>query len=238
MATLGQTKFGYFPVGTPSRSGEGLLAGGAVFRSGGLFQRSMYETVPGRGAFTITTDTFKAIEEWIRWAEHVPHLLPRAMDKLARALALLDMAYAQQYSAGVKRDPYDSARAWQMPVPRVTWAYYLGWTTRRLALGTWLMYNKSREAYFIEYGIHRNPRTGIVAARRIRRPVVKLAFRKVVISTAATAIKHRVWQDIFYPKHGAPGTRAKNLVWHMQSPPVMAQMFPGHATSVMFGAPE
>lgn len=71
-----------------------------------------------------------------------------------------------------------SPLAWKIPVRRITGAYYKGWYARRVAPGIWEVSNKSREAYYIEYGIN-HIGTGAVGPAgqrvRIRRPILKLS---------------------------------------------------------------
>lgn len=193
--------------------------------------RTMFENLPGRVQLTLDQEFFKALEDYIMWAQNVPRKIRQADDHLARFLALSALGIAQKLSGGPKRSPSHKAdpRAWRPPpIPRITWAYYFGWQARRLQHGTWILTNVSREAYYIEFGIHRNPRTGEVAPRRIRRPVMKLTFKKTLEFMQSTAIAHRIFADVYFPKPGEPGRRSRNLIWYMQSPGVMRQMFGDH----------
>jgi len=180
----------------------------------------------GKGVVELTKGSLEAIEDYILWCENVAQRkLPAAMDILARFGVMLAGAYAQKYSAGVHKHPGDTARSWIMPVPRITNRYFLGWRVARVRQGTWMLTNDSREAYYIEYGIHRNPHTGQVAPRRIRRPIFKLSFLRMMEAFQETAVAHRIWSDILVPKPGQPGRRTKQLTWSTlafsQSPGVM-----------------
>jgi hypothetical protein len=191
---------------------------------GGQFnikQSYMYENVPGKRPLDITLESLEAIEELLRWVQYRPRLFPKAADQLCRMLATLDMGFAQKYSAGWKRDPKDTRRAWVTPVPRITWRYYLGWQVKKIRTGYWIMYNHSREAFYIEFGLHQT------ATRKVRRPVMKLAFRKVMTSTYRTSLESRVWANTFYPRPGQPGTRARNLRWYMHAPSAPMTGIPG-----------
>ena len=181
-----------------------------------------------RGMLNISTDSFNAIEEYIRWSESIPRRMPVAMDLLVRFMAYTNQGIAQKMSAG----PYDPSRkkdrelAWKIPVRRITERYYLGWKVRRIRLGTWQLYNDSREAYYIEFGIHVSP-------RRIRRPIRKMSLRRTLEAMMRTQAYHRVWCEIYAnPRKGRPKSRGFTQV--VQSPgmggftgPMLGRKLPG-----------
>jgi hypothetical protein len=176
----------------------------------------------GRAFVELTRESMDAINDYVAWCENVQlRKLPQAEDIMTQFLAMLAGGIAQKYSAGMKRDPRDTTRSWAMPVPRVTGTYFLSWRIQRLRRGTWILTNDSREAYYIEYGIHRNPQTGEVSPRRIRRPIFKLTFLRTMEAVRTTALSHRVWSNILIPRHGEPGRRTKNLIWYSQPSGVM-----------------
>jgi hypothetical protein len=164
-----------------------------------------------RSMFEIDTQTFDAIEEAIRWAEGVENRLARGvhMDALVRFMAYTNLGIAQRMSAG----PYDPQErtpglAWKVPVRRITERYYLGWKVRRRGRGTWELYNNSRAAFFVEFGIH-------TSGRRVRRPVRKLSLIKTMHAMRRTQAWHRVWCDIYAdPRH----PRGKGFTQVVQSP--------------------
>ena len=164
-----------------------------------------------RGMLNISTDSFNAIEEYIRWAESVPRHMPIAMDILVRFMAYTNQGIAQKMSAG----PYDPMRAnsraaWKIPVRRITERYYLGWKVRRVKLGTWMLFNDSREAYFIEFGIH-------TSGRRVRRPIRKMSLRRTLEAMMRTQAYHRVWCEIYAnPRKGRP--KSRGFTQTVQSP--------------------
>lgn len=154
---------------------------------------------------SVDKETINGIEAAIRWAEEeVPGNLRREMDRLVYAMALINQGYSRKMSfgpmdAGGKR----SELAWQLPVRRITQAYYLGWKLRKVGPAIYQVYNDSREAYFIEFGI--NWRGG---NRRVRRPVRKLATRQMMTYMASTQAFHRIWVDVFRSrKHHAGFTQ-------------------------------
>ena len=113
--------------------------------------------IQGRQGIHITLDTFNAIEEYIRWAQGVPAYLPSAMDILIRFMAYTDQGFSQERSFGVLDEQEQHPQyAWEIPVRRISGKYFYGWKTQRVGLGHWRVYNDSREAFFIEFGI--NPR--------------------------------------------------------------------------------
>lgn len=177
------------------------------------------------GALSIDGSTFEAIENYILWCKQVPKKFPGAMNHLVQMMSYVHLGFAQQYASG-PRDPRNqqSVNAWKIPVRRITGRYFFGWKVRRISLGVWQVYNDSREAFFIEYGIHRNPATGGVSAKRIRRPINKLAMQRTLRFLATTAVADRIWADIYFPPAGQRS--GKGFLWTMQSPKVQGEMFP------------
>lgn len=172
--------------------------------------------VRGRGLVEISTDTFNAIEEYIRWAEGVPQKMPRAMDILSRFMSLTNLGIAQEMSRGAldpqQRNP---SQAWRIPVRRISQRYFYGWQVKRISLGVWMLYNDSREAFYIEFGIHQNPATGQPASRRQRRPIRKLSLRRTLDAMMRTQAYHRVWAEIYVNK----GTKiSRGFTQTVQSP--------------------
>jgi hypothetical protein len=151
-----------------------------------------------------TTETVNAIEEAIRWAEQeVPQNLRRSMNELVFYMAMVNQGIARKMAYG----PYDpsgrdTALAWRTPaegIRRISQRYYLGWKIKSVGPAVWQLYNDSREAYFIEFGISRVGFGGErnVPAARIRRPVRKLSLRKTLEHMMTTMAYHRIWADIY-----------------------------------------
>lgn len=92
-------------------------------------------------------------------------------------------------TAGAKyKYTQSSAGAWKIPVRRITGAYYAGWYAERLSPSVWMVSNKSREAYYIEFGIN-HAGTGLHSTGgrvRIRRPVLKLSVMEAMSFAAGT----------------------------------------------------
>ena len=164
-----------------------------------------------------TRETLNGIEDFIRWCEtEVPSQLPVAMNKMILALALINQGEARKMSFG----PYDPTQqhpeeAWQMPVRRITENYYLGWKVRRAGPNAVQLYNDSREAYFIEFGIN-----WLGAGRRVRRPIRKLSLMRTLRMAETSHLYNRIWTEIYIHKgkgHGftqtvqSPGGRWVNM---------------------------
>lgn len=216
------------------QGGEAVRAGTGGLRSTSAQARAMH-TVRG-SAFEISQETFKALEEYILWAESVPAKMPRAMDILSQIMSLTNMGIAQEMSYGAY-DPQNRnpSQAWKIPVRRISQRYFYGWKVKHLGIGTWMLYNDSREAYFIEFGIHRNPQTEQVSSRRIRRPIRKLSLRRTLEATLRTNIYHRVWGEIFIDRKAHFGRGFSQTV---QSPAGGHSMFAPYgaaAASAGFG---
>lgn len=110
-------------------------------------------------------------------------MFARGENLLVRMLAMTHMSLAQQKSRGPvmpglrQHGPsrsgtgvmaYPGGRPWGIPVRRITGAYYAGWKMKRIGPSMYMVYNDSREAFFIEFGI--NPR----ATGAVRRPILKM----------------------------------------------------------------
>jgi hypothetical protein len=165
----------------------------------------------GRHAIQIGPELFEGIENYIRWAQGVPRKMPVAMDVLVRFMAYTNLGVAQKYALGPV-DPQQTRPelAWKIPVRRISGRYFFGWKTRRVSLGVWQLYNDSREAFFIEFGIHQG------STKRIRRPIQKLSLLSTMKFLEVTKVYHRVWSSVFLP---SPGQRVgRGFVWQMQSP--------------------
>lgn len=163
-----------------------------------------------RGSFEISEQTFEHIEEWIQAAEETGRNARFGINALAMLMARTNQAIAMEMSRG-PNDPQERNPdlAWKIPVRRISSRYYKGWKVRRLAPGVWMLYNDTREAWFIEYGInhvgqgfqvtYRDGRTYIKGSRRVRRPIRKMSLLRTLKSVDQTRAGERVWEAIFAP---------------------------------------
>ena len=144
-----------------------------------------------------TKETINGIETAIRWAEsEVPHQFYIGMNQLTQLMAFVNQSFARKLSFGPEDPTQRSPQlAWKLPVRRITGAYYIGWKVRPVR-GGWQLYNDSREAYFIEFGINWRGE-----GRRVRRPVQRLSLKQTMEYMATTQAYHRIWSMI-YTHHG------------------------------------
>jgi hypothetical protein len=167
-----------------------------------------------KGLTEITPRTISGVEAYVRWCEiEVPQRVPYAMDQLVHYMALINQSDARKMAYG----PYDpsgkdTSLAWRTPsqgIRRISQAYYLGWRIKKRNFAHYIVYNDTREAYFIEYGISEVGFGGSgnrsVPSRRIRRPVRKLSVLKTMQFMATTQAYHRIWVDIFRSRHTHAG---------------------------------
>lgn len=169
-----------------------------------------------RGINEITSRTMSGVEAYIRWCENeVPGRVPYAMDQLVHYMALVNQGDARKMAFG-PYDPQerDPSLAWRTPsqgIRRISQAYYLGWRIQKRRLAHYIVYNATREAYFIEFGIAQVGFGGHaggkrhVPAQRIRRPVRKLSVLKTMQFMATSQAYHRIWVDIFRSRHTHSG---------------------------------
>lgn len=141
--------------------------------------------------------TLKELDQFIEANEKIISRMPAVDNVLAQFMSRTADAFVHKWSGGPIRTPgmgsqaggwktphrdsagrftqrqtnipwsYKASKAWSFPVPRITGKYYAGWKVKKIANGVWMNYNDSREAYFIEYGIHPT------STHRVRRPVAK-----------------------------------------------------------------
>jgi hypothetical protein len=161
----------------------------------------------------IRTSTFDQIDDFITDLQSLGRSIQPGMEILTSTLAYTNQSFAQAMSRGpVDPQMRNRKAAWKIPVRRITGRYYLGWKTRRLKLGLWMVYNDSREAYYIEYGIHptgsarqtkkRGPggqRGGTRYTMRVRRPIGKLSVIKTLRFVDTSRVGERVFDSVLEP---------------------------------------
>jgi len=121
------------------------------------------------------------------------------MDLLVRMLALVVKANAQKRSMGAVAPTRRSvpALANRIPVQRITGDYYWGWTIMRMGNARWMVYNDTREAFLIEFGIF----------QRSRRPVLKLSVIEMLRFVSGTRTGDRFMQSILAPRNKVGGPK-------------------------------
>lgn len=155
--------------------------------------------------FRIDTETFDQIDDWIKAAQQTGQNIQYGMEAMTMLLSYTALGFSQEMSRGPV-DPQGRMKsaAWKTPVRRITSRYYQGWKVKRLAPNVWMTYNDSREAYFIQYGIHptgsvRATEKGHLYTVRVRRPVSKLALTKTLQFVDRSRAGERVWEATFAP---------------------------------------
>jgi hypothetical protein len=152
--------------------------------------------------FRISPETFDEIDDWIRAAEMAERNVQFGMDAMVMLLARTNQAFAMEMARGPV-DPREGMKnaAWKVPVRRITSRYYKGWKVKRLAPGAWMLFNDSREAYYIEFGIHpsstRSTDKGTTYDARVRRPIQKLSLIKTLRFVDQSQAGERVWETIY-----------------------------------------
>ena len=142
----------------------------------------------------------RAITELIEWAEvEAPRKLRYYMNELVFMLALYGQGQARKMSFG----PFDPSQsmpgeAWKIPVRQITGNYYISWKVRQIKPAVWQLYNDSREAFFIEFGIN-----WLGAGRRVRRPILKMTELKLATYAMSSPISGRFWASAL--KHDGKG---------------------------------
>lgn len=158
--------------------------------------------------FRISPETFNEIDDYIRACDQSGRNVTFGINALVMLMARTNQAFAMEMSAG-PLDPrmQNRAAAWKIPVRRITSRYYKGWKVQRLAPGVWMLFNDSREAYFIEFGIHpsgfkvegRGGRYYMKGSPRVRRPVRKLSLKRTLRFVDQSNVEGMVWEMIYAP---------------------------------------
>jgi hypothetical protein len=198
----------------------------ATYRtSGGTTARlvgSPRRTRPGQIGFTLLGEFIRDIDAYIRDIDISRKNFRWGMNAYVVVLAKAMQEMALKRSRG----PYDPQQrnpkaAWRIPVRRISGAYYLNWKIRRLAPGVWQVYNDSREAYFIEFGIH-------TSGRRVRRPINKMSLIATLRWADRMGVGDRIWEGIFGPLDDRPLKRERGRLLVQQGPQsgrVMSQLW-------------
>lgn len=192
--------------------------------------------IMGRSATQISwgEDIFEALENTIVNCQRMRRGLPVAMDRACRFCSYAQLGFGQKRAAGPV-DP-EQARpelAWRIPVRRISGRYFFGWKVKRVGMGWWQFYNDSREAFYIEYGIHTSPRA-------IRRPVHKLSFIDTLRFLEGTKIWDRVWANLVAPPLGLRSGKAYKWVVPPTATPIIGPIgvtVPGVSTRPLPGNP-
>lgn len=153
--------------------------------------------------FRVSQNTIQWLDEYIRDLETVGKTAPMAMDALVNLMARADKGFAQKMSLGFL-DPRQNRpdKAWQIPVRRITSRYFKGWRMKRVAPGVYRVINASREAWFIEMGIH--PSGHVVI-----RPIARMALRETMVWLDQTRAGQRVWEVIYGPMRRGGGSKPR-----------------------------
>jgi hypothetical protein len=135
----------------------------------------------------ITRAHFRDVDGLVEDLRFNQRMFARGENLLVRMLAMTHVSLAQQKSRGPvvqgqrrynaprgkahifgTKSGFQGPKPWGIPVRRITGAYYEGWKMKRIGPSQYMVFNDSREAYFIEFGI--NPR----ATGAVRRPIMKM----------------------------------------------------------------
>jgi hypothetical protein len=149
-------------------------------------------TIAGRsGMIAVDQRTLNDYNDAISKLQYISRTgFKRGMNYLVYILAVTNHTESQRLSAG----PFDYRQenpnlAWKIPVRRITGQYWRRWQMKKIPNG-WEVFNDSREAFFIEFGIH-------TSSRRVRRPIRKMAFQTTMAYAAQSRIYSRVLIDIY-----------------------------------------
>lgn len=161
----------------------------------------------------IRSSTLDQIDDFINDLNALGRSIEPGMEILTMTLAYANQSFAQQMSRGpVDPQMRNNKAAWKIPVRRITGRYYKGWKTKRIKRGLWMVYNDSREAYYIEHGIHPTGsrrqtkkrgaggyRGGTVFTMRVRRPIGKLSVIRTLRFADTSRVSERVFETVLEP---------------------------------------
>lgn len=153
-------------------------------------------SVPDPSFLSVTM--LNQIEDYLRDFSTSQRRVQFGINALVQILARANQGFAQTMARGPVDPRQQNPRAaWKLPVRRISGVYYRAWRVRRLRPGVWQVFNDSREAYYIEFGIH-------PSGNRVRRPIRKMSLLKTLRWADNSRVGHRVWEEIYGPLRGRP----------------------------------
>lgn len=154
-----------------------------------------------RSGLCIVRPDFTAIERFIAENKESKVKAQVGVDLLVRGMTLVIRGLAQGFSKGqvAPRRRSVPALAHRIPVQRITGKYFSGWQVRRTGAARWLVYNDSKEAYLIEYGIY----------QRVRRPILKMSLIGMLRFLENSRTEQRFLDSLIQPRRNAAGQYAK-----------------------------
>lgn len=169
---------------------------------------------PNPTGFRIDRSVFRDIEDFMADNIASAQKMQQGMNMLMWGMALSTKGFAQEMSKGpvAPRQRSVPALAYRIPVQRITGKYFEGWQHKRLGHAHWLVYNDSREAWLIEYGIY----------QKVRRPIMKMAANKTLSMLQGTKTAERFLGWVVTPTQrgsGNPlGDTGQTLISRMAGP--------------------
>lgn len=120
-------------------------------------------TMPG--AYSISRQTFKELDDLIRSLRVGSREFVHVMDLSARLMAHTTQGFALRYYRGPK---FPGGHAGTVPVRQITGTSGSGWIVRKVAPGAWECANETRGAWMVEHGI-------VKGGGGVRRPILRMS---------------------------------------------------------------
>lgn len=109
------------------------------------------------------------------------------MDSATRLMAHTTQGHALRYYRGSQAP---GGRAGTVPVRRITGRSGAGWRVRRVAPGSWEVYNEERGAWMVEHGI-------VAGGGGVRRPILRMSGVATLRFIQRTRFAERIMGETF-----------------------------------------
>lgn len=142
-------------------------------------------TIPG--AYGISRQTFRELDDLIRSLRRGSRESVRAMDTAANLLAHTTQGLAMRSMSGRQ---YAGPSQFEIPVRIITGRSRAGWKVKKLGIGQWEVYNEERGAWMVEHGV-------VAGGHGRRRPILRNAGSDTLRFVGYTRFGERIMADTF-----------------------------------------
>lgn len=172
------------------------------------------------GAFGINRQHFEEVDQLISSLRVGSREWGDAMDLATRLMAHTTQGFALRYYRGPH---WPSGRSWTIPVRQITGRTGAGWRVRRVAKGSWEVYNEERGAWMVEHGIVRG-------GSGVRRPILRMSGVATLRFIQRTRFANRIMAETFGSLRDNRG-RFRSFASRMQGSNLLATPMTPVATS-------
>lgn len=145
------------------------------------------------GAMGLTPASLNELETLISSLKRGSREFDTAMHVAAEMMAKITQGHAERLYRGPQMNALGARLIksdFAIPVRRVTGRTLAGWKVKMVRRGAWELYNETRGAYMVEFGIVRG-------GGGVRRPILKMAGNAALETAMATRLGQRIYGKTF-----------------------------------------